>query len=89
MNSIVLYYPKNNIYIQSGNEYGEIFTMLAHNKKLYLINAYCYKKRSYSGIQLILKLKEKASIEYLALLSALEELNDGVCEYKISTDVIK
>ena len=41
---MVLYYPKNNIYIQSDNEYGEIFTMLAHNKKLYLINGYCYKK---------------------------------------------
>ena len=84
---MVLHYPKNNLYIQSDNEYGEIFTMLAHNKKLYLINAYCYKKRSYPGIQLILKLKEKDSIEYLALLSALEELNDGVCEYKISTEV--
>ena len=35
MNSMVFYYPKNNIYIQSDNEYGEIFTMLAHNKKLY------------------------------------------------------
>ena len=45
------------------------------------------KKRSFSGIQLILKLKEKDSIKYLALLSALEELNDGVCEYKISTEV--
>ena len=55
---MVLHYPKNNLYIQSDNEYGEIFTMLAHNKKLYLINAYCYKKRSYPGIQLILKLKE-------------------------------
>ena len=42
MNSMVLYYPKNNIYIQRDNEYGEIFTMPAHNKKLYLINAYCY-----------------------------------------------
>ena len=41
------------------------------------------KKRSFSGIQLILKLKEKDSIKYLALLSALEEFNDGVCEYKI------
>ena len=36
---------------------------------------------------MILKLKEKDSIEYLALLSALEELNDGVCEYKISKEV--
>ena len=84
---MVLHYPKNNLYIQSDNEYGEIFTMLAHNKKLYLINAYCYKKRSYPGIQLILKLKEKDSIVYLALLSALEEFNDGVCEYKISREV--
>ena len=78
MNSMVFYYPKNNIYIQSDNEYGEIFTMLAHNKKLYWINAYCYKKRSYPGVQLTLKLKEKDSIVYLALLSALEEFNDGV-----------
>ena len=45
------------------------------------------KKRSFSGIQLILKLKEKDSIKYLASLSALEELNDGVCEYKISTEL--
>ena len=56
-------------------------------KKLYLENAYCYKKRSYPGIQLISKLKEKDSIEYLALLSALEEFNDDVCEYKISTEI--
>ena len=44
MNSMVLYYPKNNIYKQSDKEYREIFTMLVHNKKLYLKNAYCYKK---------------------------------------------
>ena len=44
MNSMVLYYPKNNIYIQSDTEYGEIFTVLAHNKKLCSIDAYCYKK---------------------------------------------
>ena len=36
---------------------------------------------------MILKLKEKHSIVYLALLSAIEAVNDGVCEYKISKEV--
>ena len=87
MNTIVLYYPKNSIYIQSDDEYKEIFTTLTHDKKLYLINAYCYKKKSLSALKLALKLKDKDSIIYSALLSALEEINDGKREYKISKEV--
>ena len=87
MEDIVVYYPKNSIYIQSDDEYREIFTILIHDKKLYLINAYCYKERTYPGIQLALKLKDKDSIICSALLSALQEVNDGEREYKISKEV--
>ena len=51
------YFPKNNIYIESDDKYKEIFTTLTHDKKLYLVNAYCYNKRVYLAIQLILRLK--------------------------------
>ena len=87
MEDIVVYYPKNSIYIQSDDEYREIFTILIHDKKLYLINAYCYKERAYPGIQLALKLKDKDSIICSALLSTLKEINDGEREYKISKEV--
>lgn len=87
MNSMVLYCPKNNIYILGDNEYREIFTTLASNRKLHSINEYCYKKREYPRIQLILNLQEKDNIVYTTLSSALKELNDGVCEYKISKAV--
>ena len=51
MEDIVVYYPKNNIYIQNDDKYQEIFTTFTHDKKLYLINAYCYNKTAYPGIQ--------------------------------------
>ena len=87
MNSIVLYYPKNNIYIQHNEKYKDIFTTITHDKKLYLVNAYCYNKRAYPDIQLALKLKNKDCIIYSALLSALKKINDGEYEYIISKDV--
>ena len=62
MNSVVLYYLKNNIYIQNNDKYREMFTTVTHDKKLYLISAYCYNKRAYPGIQSILNLKDKNSI---------------------------
>ena len=86
-NAIVSYYPQNNIYIQNDDKYKEVFTTFTHDKKLYLINAYCYNKRAYPGIQLALKLKNKDSIIYSALLSALKEINDGECKYIISKGV--
>ena len=87
MNAIVFYCPKNNIYIESDDKYKEIFTTLTHDKKLYLVNAYCYNKRVYPGIQLILKLKNKDNIRYSELLSALKEINDGGYEYEMSKEV--
>ena len=45
------------------------------------------KKKSLSALKLALKLKDKDSIIYSALLSALEEINDGKREYKISKEV--
>ena len=41
MNSIVLCYPKNSIYIQNIDKYKEMFTTVAYDKKLYLVNTYC------------------------------------------------
>ena len=87
LNSVVLYYPKNNIYIQHNEKYKDIFTTITHDKKLYLVNAYCYNKRAYPDIQLALKLKNKDCIIYSALLSALKKINDGEYEYIISKDV--
>ena len=82
-----MYYPKNNIYIQSSDKYKEIFTAITHDKKLCLVNAYCYNKRAYPEIQLVLGLKNKDSIVYSELLSALKEINNGEREYKISEEV--
>ena len=59
MNSIVLCYPKNNIYIKNSDKYKEIFTIATHDKKLYLVNTYCYNKRVYPGIRVVLGLKNK------------------------------
>ena len=64
MEDIVMYYPKNNIYTQNDDKYKEIFPTLTHDKKLYLINAYCYNKTAYQGIQLGLKVKNKDSVVY-------------------------
>ena len=87
MNSVVLYYLKNNIYIQNNDKYREMFTTVTHDKKLYLISAYCYNKRAYPGIQSILNLKDKNSIVHSTLLSALEKFNDGERQYKIPKEV--
>ena len=87
MEDIVVYYPKNNIYIQNDDKYKEIFTTFTHDKKLYLINEYCYNKTAYLGIQLAKKVKNKDSIVYSALLSALKEINDDKNEYIVSKEV--
>ena len=68
MNSMALYYPQNNIYILGNNEYREIFTTFANNRKLHSINEYCYKKREYLRIQLILNLQEKDNIVYTMMM---------------------
>ena len=62
MEDIVVYYPKNNIYIQNDDKYKEIFTTFTHVKKLHLINEYCYNKTAYLGIQLALKVKIKIAL---------------------------
>ena len=59
MNSIVLSYPKNNIYIKNSDKYKEIFTVATHDKKLYLVNTYCYNKKVYREIRVVLGLKNK------------------------------
>ena len=87
MEDIVVYYPKNNIYIQNDDKYKEIFTTFTHDKKLLLINEYCYNKTAYLGIQLAIKIKNKDSIVYSALLSALKEINDDKTEYIVSKEV--
>ena len=84
MNLLVLYYPKNNIYIQNRDKYKEIFTKITRDKKLCLVNVSCYNKRAYPGIQWVLELKNKDSIVYSELLSALKEINNGEGEYTIS-----
>ena len=87
MEDIVVYYPKNNIYIQNDDKYKEILTTFTHDKKLHLINEYCYNKTAYLGIQLAIKIKNKDSIVYSALLSALKEINDDKTEYIVSKEV--
>ena len=64
MNSLDLYYPKNNIYIENSDKYKEIFTIITCDKKLCLMDVYCYNKRISPGIQLVLGLKNKDSTIY-------------------------
>ena len=86
MNSIDLYYPKNNVYIRNSDKYKEIFTAITCDKKC-LVNVYCYNKRIYPGIQLVLGSKNKDSTVYSELLSGLKEINNGEREYKIPEKV--
>ena len=87
MNSLDLYYPKNNIYIENSDKYKEIFTIITCDKKLCLMDVYCYNKRISPGIQLVLGLKNKDSTIYSELLSALKEINNSEREYKIPEKV--
>ena len=86
-NSLDLYYPKNNVCIRNSNTYKEIFTTITCDKKVCLMNVYCYNKRIYPGIQLVLGFKNKDSTIYSELLSALKEINNGEREYKIPEKV--
>ena len=57
MHSMVLYYPKNSIYILDNNEFIEIYTTVTCDRKFCLVDTYSYNKRIYPGIQLALRLK--------------------------------
>ena len=87
MHSMVLYYPKNSIYILDNNEFKEIYTTVTCDRKFCLVDTYSYNKRIYPGIQLALRLKNRDSIIYSELLSALKEINNGKREYIISKEV--
>ena len=87
MHSILLYYPKNSIYILDSNKFREIYTTVTCDKKLYLLNTYWYNKRVCPGIQLALVLKNKDNIIYSELLTALKEINNGKSKYEISKEV--
>ena len=52
-----------------------------------MVDTYCYNKRIYPGIQLALRLKNRDSIIYSELLSALKEINNGKREYIISKEI--
>lgn len=70
METLFIYYPKNDIRVIDYGEITHLGSVFKHNQKSYLVDVWSNKKYEKQYMRLILDLKNKNTIAYLISLSA-------------------
>ena len=89
MEEYYISYPRSNIHVLDYAYYTYRNTKYSHNEKSYVIARGVHKNKIKPDIQLTLKIEDKDSIIYSALLLALEKFNKGKRRYIVSLKIAK
>lgn len=87
METLFIYYPKNDIRVIDYGEITHLSSVFKHNQKSYLVDVWSNKKYEKQYMRLILDLKNKNTIAYLISLSAFKKFDKGKCKDIVSKKV--
>lgn len=89
METISIYYPEKEIHVLDYGVSIHSTSLFTHNQKSYLVDVCSNNRHGKYCMRVLVDIKNKDSIVYHILLSALEKLNKGKHIYNVSKKVSK